>query len=111
VNIASNSTPSTLTSAADVAAEIGSAFGANIVFDTVVEQAAELLVEFDESIVDADAVLAAVQTVTCASTTSTSCAAAFTVQRRRALTQTATITIRRALAQTATITIRRARQH
>ena len=49
-------------------------------------------------IVDADAVLAAVQTVTCASTTSTSCVAAFTTQRRRVAQQTATITIRRALA-------------
>jgi hypothetical protein len=49
-------------------------------------------------IIDADAVLAAVQTVTCANTTSTSCVAAFTAQRRRALAQTATITIRRALA-------------
>jgi len=99
VNIASNSTLSKIISAADVAAKIGSAFGADIVFDTVVEQAAELLVEFDESIVDADVVLAAVQTVACASTTSTSCVAAFTVQRRRALAQTAAkITIRRALA-------------
>jgi len=81
-----------------VAAEIGLAFVTNTVFDAVVEQAAELSVEFDESIVDADAVLAAVQTVACASTTSTSCVAASTSQRHRSLAQTATITIRRALA-------------
>jgi len=42
--------------------------------------------------------LAAVETATCANTTSTSCVATLTARRRRSLAQTAVITITRALA-------------
>jgi len=96
--MASDSTLSESTSAADLSAEIGSAVGADAVFDTVIEQESELSVEYDELTVDVDSVLAAVETEACADTTSTSCVAAFTAQRRRALAQTAAITITRTLA-------------
>jgi len=75
-----------------------SAVGADAFVDIVIEQASELFVEYNESIVDADTVLAAVDTVACANTTSTSCVATFPVQRRRALARTVAITITRALA-------------
>jgi len=45
-------------STADLSAEIGSAVGAEEVFDTIIKQESELSVEYDESKVDADAVLA-----------------------------------------------------
>ena len=85
-------------STADLSAEIGFAVGSEEVFDTIIEQESELSVEYDESKVDVDAVLAAVETVACAGTTSTDCVATFTSQRRRALAQTAAITITRVLA-------------
>ena len=97
IRIANHSALSESISATDLSAQLKSAAGGDAFVDIVIEQASELFIEYNESIV-ADTVLAAVETLACANTTSTSCVVTFTVQRRRALAQMVALTLTRALA-------------